>query len=467
MSTIKTPELRIYDLNLSKPKGSGDISSAFASFGDSEVTSLPEKYSKIKKDLVKDADALTASWVRLKRALHEEVEKIKIHGTETIPSIEFSDIHRLSEKKREEILKSGTFVVKNVIQKEEAMDLKSDLQEYVKTNPNTSGFPKEDPVVFEIYWSKSQLRARSHSKLRAATRFANKLWHASSETEVCLDQNISYADRLSMRWPGETQFSLGAHADGGSLERWEDIEYSKCYEPIFQGSWENYDPYDATHRIGVDMNLHDSIGNCSIFRTFQAFLSLSETEPYKGGMKFAPSVKAVTAYYMLKPYFDEHDNLRLDSRINGAFPGKGLEFSNETHPELDLEALMVPPPKIEPGDMVFWHCDLIHLVDPVHTGSQDTSVLYIPSAPLCNLNVDYGFRQREAFIKGLAGPDFPGFPHGIAETQHKDRGTPREIEEYGGREAMKEFALEKFDEKEEYSEGAKRAIQSANKLLFY
>ena len=99
--------------------------------------------------------------------------------------------------------------------------------------------------------------------------------------------------------PGDTLFSLGPHADDGSLERWEDPEYSKCYEPIFEGRWEDHEPYDATHRIGADMNLHESIGNCSIFRTFQAFLSLSETEPNKGGMKFAPSVKLVTAYYML------------------------------------------------------------------------------------------------------------------------------------------------------------------------
>mmetsp|Transcript_8181 Transcript_8181/g.8114 ORF Transcript_8181/g.8114 Transcript_8181/m.8114 type:complete len:83 (+) Transcript_8181:412-660(+) len=59
--------------------------------------------------------------------------------------------------------------------------------------------------------------------------------------------------------PGDTQFSFGAHADGGSLERWEDIEYRKCYEPIFQGLWEEYDTFDSTHRIGVDINLHDSV----------------------------------------------------------------------------------------------------------------------------------------------------------------------------------------------------------------
>lgn len=98
--------------------------------------------------------------------------------------------------------------------------------------------------------------------------------------------------------------------------------------------------------------------------------------------------------------------LIFDSNINGGFPGKGLEFNNKTQPELDLKSIMVLPPKIEPGDMVFWHFGLIHLVDPIHTGSQDTSVVYIPSAPLCKLNANYMYCQREAFLKGLAGPDF-------------------------------------------------------------
>ncbi len=126
----------------------------------------------------------------------------------------------MSGKQREEILKRGVFLVKNVIPKEETEAFKEDVHNFVKENSNTSGFPKENPVVFELYWSKRQIVTRSHPNLRKTTRFANKLWHASSETEVCLDQNISYADRLSMRYPGDNQFSLGPHADLVAL--WKD-----------------------------------------------------------------------------------------------------------------------------------------------------------------------------------------------------------------------------------------------------
>ena len=275
------PSFRVYDINKSKVKGAGDISSAFSTFGNSVIKGLPEVYAQIKKDLVCNPEELTASWLRLKSSLREEIKEIKELGHNGIPSVEIFDLQNLSENDRKKILKRGAFLIKNVIPKEEAKALKAGVLDYVKRNPCTTGFPKEDPVVFELNWSKEQLNARSHPSLRRATNFANKLWHASSDSKVCLDQNISYADRLSIRNPGDTLFSLGPHADGGSLERWEDPEYSKCYEPIFEGRWEDHEPYDATHRIGANMNLHESIGNCSIFRTFRAFLSLSETEPIK------------------------------------------------------------------------------------------------------------------------------------------------------------------------------------------
>lgn len=42
--------------------------------------------------------------------------------------------------------------------------------------------------------------------------------------------------------------------------------------------------------------------------------------------------------------------------------------------------------------------------------------------------------------EGLAAPDFPGFPKGIAETMHKGRGTSKDIEESGGMQPQGNFA---------------------------
>ena len=72
------------------------------------------------------------------------------------------------------------------------------------------------------------------------------------------------------------------------------------------------------------MDLHESRGTCSMFRTFQGWLAVSDIAPKEGTILFAPLVREVTAYYMLKPFFDENDELRLDSDIPGAFPDQPL-----------------------------------------------------------------------------------------------------------------------------------------------
>lgn len=46
-------------------------------------------------------------------------------------------------------------------------------------------------------------------------------------------------------------------------------------------------------------------------------------------------------------------------------------------------------------------------VESSHFGTEPSSVLYIPAAPLCPKNVKYLAQQRISFEKGLTPPDFP------------------------------------------------------------
>jgi hypothetical protein len=41
---------------------------------------------------------------------------------------------------------------------------------------------------------------------------------------------------------------------------WEDPEYRKCYQKILEGKWEEYDPFDATHRVDAVMDMYDCGG---------------------------------------------------------------------------------------------------------------------------------------------------------------------------------------------------------------
>lgn len=454
------------DISKSKVRERGDISSFFSSLGeDGKPPELPEVYAKIKKSLVKDPTGIRESWLRLKELLKKAIEEIEEKGISIIPTVEYSELDSLTDEKLAEIKNRGTLVVKNVIPQSTAEGYKSEVLKYVEENPHTNGFPKDKKVVYELYWSKPQVKARSHPNLITTLNFMNGLWHASPEAEVCLQQNVSYADRLRIRNAGDDLFSLGPHADGGSVERWEDKEYTACYRSIFDGKWEDYDPFDADHRINAKQDLHDSKGSCSVFRTFQGWLAVSTIAPKEGAIQFAPKLKEVTAYYLLRPFFDENDNINFDATLPGAFPAKQLEFNNKTHPDLNLEKLMVSIPKVNPGDMVFWHCDTIHSVDPVHEGKHDSSVFYIPSSPLCMTNVAYGLYQREAFSRGLVAPDYPGFPHDIGEQEHVGRATFNDVFEAGGYEAMKQFLLTNIDVKKDYSVGAKEAIEKANDAI--
>lgn len=115
------------------------------------------------------------------------------------------------------------------------------------------GGPPERIVFYEIYNSFGQVQARTHPALIATQKALLSLWH-SSNADALLDRPISYFDRLRIRPPGPSAFTLGPHIDGGSIERWEDPGYRKCFEKIFKGNM--YDPFDVDPRLGAKQDLY-------------------------------------------------------------------------------------------------------------------------------------------------------------------------------------------------------------------
>jgi hypothetical protein len=253
--------------------------------------------------------------------------------------------------------------------------------------------------------------------------------------------------------------------DGGGIERWEDPEYRSCYKLIFQGRWEENDFFDATHRVRAQMSLYNTIGGCSVFRSWQGWLSLSNVNPGEGGLLVNPLLKFSTSYWLLRPFFTQNKKdgsweIDTSSIWQGTIPGRGQEMNDTLHPELELSTSMVSIPQVHPGDMVFWHCDTIHAVDPVHRGQSDSSVFYIPAAPLCQVNVDYLAQQRHSFEHGIPPPDFPG---GEGESRHVGRATPENINTLEGRRAM---GFEPFEVKTSMTSGEKEIVSKANTKLY-
>lgn len=340
---------------------------------------------------------------------------------------------------------------------DEALGWKEEIKQYIAKNPNTKGFPNDNPAVYELYWSPGQIKARAHPNMLETQRFVMSFWHSNNpEAPISTEHPVSYADRLRIRQPGDAGFALGAHVDGGSVERWEPEGYGLggVYDKVFAGKWEEFDSWESSCRLPVESDLYNGAGACSMFRMFQGWLAMSNTGPGEGTLLVNPLFKLATAYALLRPFFSpkipnaestgflDESNWQLDpiqsSTLQGASLGCTQELTTALHPHLDLARSMIHVPEVQPGDYVAWHCDSIHAVDKVHAGKGDSSVLYIPACPLTEANAQYLVRQREAFLEGTPGPDFPG---GKGESEHVGRIGRVAVESAGGVEGEKAMGL--------------------------
>ena len=405
--------------NIAARKAEGDISSVFVSLSGATPQPLPQRFADIKRNLIAGhEEEVIKSWNRLLRVLQDETWLIKATGSAIVPEIEYKDIDNPSEEFRRQHKERGVALVRGVVNPRTALEWRRRLREYITHNPQTKAFPPVNPAVFELYWSTSQVQARADPNLLRTQQFLMSNWHSSSDRALISTKHpVSYADRLRIRPPGDSGFALGPHVDGGSCERWEPGGYGQgtLYDSIFQGRWEDFDPWDYSCRLPVVSDLYNGAGACSMFRMYQGWLSMSYTAPGEGTLLVNPLFSHATTYYILRPFFSpkkertgseflDPDNWKLDTQpttlLQGASFGHTQELNNALHPHLDLENTMVHIPVVEPGDYIAWHCDTIHAVDSVHTGKTDSSVLYIPTCPLTETNADYLGRQREAFQQG-------------------------------------------------------------------
>ncbi len=342
-----------------------------------------------------------------------DITATRQRGEEVWPIIDYADIERgtVSPEALALLHRRGCAVIRGHFDRAQAEQWDADAVAYVDNNHFFDAYtgPADDffgdlemskPEIYPVYWSSAQMEARQHPRMATAQAFLNGQWTHESEGRAWFDphQDSLYPDRIRRRPPGADSSGLGTHLDPGTLDLWMTEGYQQHFRHLFAGDFTSYDPWDAAYR--TEAAQYPGSTMCSAFRTFQGWTALSEMDNDQGVLHTVPIPKAM-AYLMLRPLLDDvADDDLCGVKLNRTFP-----VSARFHAVL-LEAVSAIP-SVEPGDSVWWHCDMIHSVAPVQNQRGWGNVMYIPAAPWCAKNEQYSASAREAFLSGHSPSDFP------------------------------------------------------------
>ncbi|RJK94930.1 DUF1479 domain-containing protein [Vallicoccus soli] len=341
-----------------------------------------------------------------------EVEAAKAAGDSVWPVIDYADIEdgTVSADQLATLRARGCLVVRGHFPREQALAWDQDIVDYVESNHFFEDYrgPGDDffgsvgskPEIYPIYWSSAQMQARQSDRMAAVQRFLNAQWKSTSDGVQWFDpdRDSLYPDRIRRRPPGADSGGLGTHNDPGTLDLWMTAAYQKAFRHLFDGSVEQYDPWDAAHRTAGPQ--YPGTTMCSAFRTFQGWTALSDMDHDQGVLHTVPIPEAM-AYLMLRPLLpDVPEDDMCGVTVNRVFPATQKWHS------LLLRAVTTIP-DVTAGDSVWWHCDMIHGVAPVQDQKGWGNVMYIPAAPWCPRNEEYAASVREAFLTGSSPSDFP------------------------------------------------------------
>ena len=334
-------------------------------------------------------------------------------GGEAIwPVIDYADIEAGTVPAGAQALlrRRGCLVVRGHFDREQALAWDRGIMDYVSGNNFMTDYrgPGDDffasvgsePEIYPIYWSPSQMQARQSDRMARVQAFLNHQWRHESGNVRWFDPDryFLYPDRIRRRPPGASSGGLGAHLDPGNLDLWMSQGYQKAFRHLFDGTAEQYDPWDAAYRTAAQQFAGTTM--CSAFRTFQGWTALSDMAHDQGVLHTIP-IPGAMAYLMLRPLLaDVPDDDMCGVNVGQAFP-----VSQQWH-SLLLRGLSGIP-DVQAGDSVWWHCDMIHSVAPVSDQQGWGNVMYIPAAPWCPRNEQYAPSVREAFLAGCSPSDFP------------------------------------------------------------
>ena len=389
-------------------------------------------YEKIK--LKKKSKDFLNNFKNIEKYIEKEVQIIENYKSSIIPELEFNDISIKNQKIiKEKVFKRGCVIIRNVFDKKKMKDLNENLDKYILENNYFEDQKKKigidkyfsdlksgKPQIFGLYWSKTQSEIRHSKEMQLVKKWLNNLWNYNHEDKIVFDPNkeLVYADRVRRREPGDDTLGLSPHCDAGSIERWIDKAYQKIYSDIFEDNFKNYNPFNAKYR---DETIEfESPAVAHVFRTFQGWTALTEQGPNDGTLQLIPIAKGM-AYVLTRALLDDVP----ENELCGSKAGKALSI-NEKYHSLLLKGL-ISIPKMNPGDTIWWHPDVVHAVEDKHLGKNFSNVVYVGATPYCKKNLDYIKKQSKKFLEGKSPPDFAAEDF---ETYYKGRVTEKDLSNF-------------------------------------
>ena len=373
-----------------------------------------------------------------------EIEKLKNLSKSVIPEISYNELELDNGRIIENIHKRGCVIIRDVFEDTRIKKLNNELEAYIEENgyyndqkqkadldKYFSDLKSAKPQIFGLYWSKTQIEIRHSEEMAKVQRWLNNLWIYKNEEYKVFDPNkeLSYADRIRRREPGDDTLGLSPHCDAGSVERWTDKNYQKIYQEIFADNFEKYDPFNAKFRDRIIE--FESPAVAHVFRTFQGWTALTEQGPNDGTLQLIPIAKGM-AYVLTRAL----QNDVPESELCGSKPGRALSVNKDYH-SLLLKGL-ISIPKMKPGDTIWWHPDVIHAVEEKHSGKKFSNVVYVGATPYCKKNLDYTIKQSKKFLEGKSPPDFAAEDY---EIDYKGRVKLEDLNSL----AKKQLALENWN----------------------
>ena len=363
-----------------------------------------------------------------------QIENSKKSAENIIPEINFKDLSDNLYEFKNELKKRGCVIIRDVFDDTLMHQMNKDLESYIEENNYYEDQKKKadidkyfsdlqsgKPQIFGLYWSKTQVNIRQSKELDVVKKWLNKLWINEHDGETIFDPNheLVYADRVRRREPGDKTLGLSPHCDAGSVERWVDKGYQGVYENIFADNFKEYDPFNSAYRNTTQEIESPAVSH--VFRTFQGWVALTEQGPGDGTLQLIPIAKSM-AFILTRALMDDVS----ENDLCGSKPARALSV-NSTYHALLLRGL-VSIPKMNAGDTVWWHPDVVHAVEDHHTGKGYSNVVYVGSTPYCEKNLSYAKKQSVKFLEGKSPPDFAEEDY---EVRYKNRAKASDLTPLG------------------------------------